>query len=252
MSYTYVILLKDSKLNINNIKRGEVKLSNIVIGIEGLVASGKSTIAKNLLNKIENSILINGGGLYRAIIYVMLKNGKNLKDLEKNLTGANIKQVMDLLGVEIKIENRETVFYVDDQKIEEDDLNSASSSIAVSKIGGMADNTKLFEFAREFIDNLKQKFNIILTGRALMIIYPEMDYHFFVEADIDVRVERRQTQYKDMSKEQIKAHLQERDKLQEEAGFYKIYPNTIKVDVTNCNTIEESTNTLLSKILNNR
>lgn len=225
-------------------------MSNMVIGIEGLVASGKSTIAKNLLNKIENSVLLNGGGLYRAILYVMLKNGKSIKDLENELAGANIKQVMDYLGVEIKIENKETVFYVDGKKIEEDELNSEQSSMAVSKIGGMADNTKLFEFARGFIEDLKRKFNIILTGRALMIIYPQMDYHFFVEADIDVRVQRRQTQYKDMSKEQIKAHLQERDKLQEEAGFYKIYPNTIKVDVTNCNTVEESTNVLLTKIFN--
>lgn len=223
-------------------------MSNIVIGIEGLVASGKSTVAKNLLNKIENSVLLNGGGLYRAILYVMLKSGEGLKDLEKNLSGANIKQVMDMLGIEIKIENRETQFYVDGKKIEEDELNSEQSSMAVSKIGGMADNTKLFEFAREFIENLKKNFNIILTGRALMVIYPQMDYHFFVEADIDVRVKRRQTQYKDMSKEQIKAHLEERDRLQEEAGFYKIYPNTIKVDVTNCNTVEESTNALLINI----
>ena len=31
-----------------------------------------------------------------------------------------------------------------------------------------------------------------------------------------------------------------RDKLQEETGFYKIYPNTIVVDVTECKSAEES------------
>lgn len=29
--------------------------------------------------------------------------------------------------------------------------------------------------------------------------------------------------------------------MQKLAGFYKIYPNTITVDVTNCNSVEEST-----------
>ena len=33
-----------------------------------------------------------------------------------------------------------------------------------------------------------------------------------------------------------------RDLLQKMAGFYKIYPNTIKIDVTQAKSVEESTN----------
>ena len=46
----------------------------------------------------------------------------------------------------------------------------------------------------------------------------------------------------------VKQNIVERDALQEEAGYYKIYDKTIKIDVTNCKTIEESTNEVLKHI----
>lgn len=54
-------------------------MSNIVIGIEGLVGAGKTSICRELIKEIDNTILLNGGNLYRAIVYAMLKNGKKLK-----------------------------------------------------------------------------------------------------------------------------------------------------------------------------
>ena len=35
-------------------------MDNIVIGIEGTVGSGKTSICRNLLDKIENSIILHG------------------------------------------------------------------------------------------------------------------------------------------------------------------------------------------------
>ena len=42
---------------------------NIVIGIEGLVGSGKTSICRELIKKIPNSVLLNAGDLYRAIVF---------------------------------------------------------------------------------------------------------------------------------------------------------------------------------------
>ena len=39
-----------------------------------------------------------------------------------------------------------------------------------------------------------------------------------------------------------------RDKLQEEAGFYKKYEKTMEVDVTDCESAEEGANKLLTYI----
>ena len=48
---------------------------NIVIGIEGLVGAGKTSICKELLNYIPNSIILHGGNIYRGIVYG-IKNKK--------------------------------------------------------------------------------------------------------------------------------------------------------------------------------
>ena len=38
-------------------------------------------------------------------------------------------------------------------------------------------------------------------------------------------------------------------RLQKIAGFYKIHPNTIQIDVTDCKSVEESTDKVLEKYL---
>ena len=91
---------------------------------------------------------------------------------------------MDLFKIELKIEDNETKIYMDGKLIEEDELQSKESSIAVSEIGGKAKNEALFVFARNLIDTLKLEHNIIVSGRAIMQIYPKTDYHFFVTASL--------------------------------------------------------------------
>ena len=78
--------------------------------------------------------------------------------------------------------------------------------MSVSRIAKEADNTKLYSFAKTLIDNYKKQYNVIVSGRDLMKIYPELDYHFFITADIETRVERKMSQYKEteISKEELR------------------------------------------------
>jgi len=224
-------------------------MSNIVIGIEGLVGAGKTSICRELLKQMPNSILFHGGNLYRAIVYAMMKHGKTLEELKKQGKNLDIKEMMDLFNVKIEIENSETVIYIDGEKIDEDLIQSKEASLAVSTVGGKADNRSLFVFAKNLIDAQKNKYNVIVSGRALTTIYPELDYHFFITADIDERVRRKCMQYENKETfEEIKENILKRDKLQEEAGFYKLSPITTVVDVTECKTVEESTGKVLRKI----
>lgn len=223
-------------------------MSNIVIGIEGLVGAGKTSICRKLLQKIPNSILVNGGNIYRAIVYVMMKNGKKLEEIKSQGKNLDIKEMMDLFKVEIKFENQETILCEDGEKLDEELLQSKEASMAVSVVGGSADNRSLFAFARQLVDDLKINYNIILAGRSLMKIYPSLDYHFFVIADLEERVKRKCSQYKNEKTKDVRENIIKRDTLQEQAGFYEYSPNTIELDVTNCKSVEESTNLLLSKI----
>ena len=42
-------------------KEDEIMEKNIVIGIEGLVGSGKTSICREMLKRNDNAILLNGG-----------------------------------------------------------------------------------------------------------------------------------------------------------------------------------------------
>ena len=226
-------------------------MKNIVIGIEGLVGSGKTSICKELLNYIPNSIILHGGNFYRGIIFALMETYKDveLQNLREKINNIDIKELLDKLKIEFKIENRETVFYFNGTKLDEEKLQSESNSLAVSIAGGAADNSKFYNFARKLIDMYKQNYNVILSGRDLNNIYPDLDYHLFITASLEERIKRKLAQYGDKANYQsIKENIIKRDELQEKAGYYKIYPNTIKIDVTNCNTVEESTKEVLKHI----
>ena len=152
-----------------------MKKKNIVIGIEGLVGAGKTSICREILKKDQKAVLLNGGNLYRAIVYTLMQEESNLLKLKRMTKNANIKQYMDNLKVEIRIENRESQIYIDGILANEEELQSKASSLAVSIIGGIADNTKLFEFARDLINDLRKDYNVIVSGRSLMKIYPDLD-----------------------------------------------------------------------------
>ena len=225
-------------------------MSNVVIGIEGLVGSGKTSICRELLKRIPNSIILHGGNLYRGIVYALMSSKHiDLNNLKNNIKNIDIKDMMDKLGVEFKIENGETVIYINGIKIDDETLQSKEASIAVSIAGGNADNTAFYSFARTLISMYKQKFNVIVSGRDLMNIYPNLDYHLFIEADLEERVKRKMKQYgENANYEEVKQNIMERDKLQEKAGYYKTYDKTIRIDVTNCGTVEEATEKVLSTI----
>ena len=221
-------------------------MENKVIGIEGLVGCGKTSICRELLNRIPNSILLNGGNMYRAIAFAIISSGKPIKDL-KNI---DAKELMDLLKIELKIENRETFFFINGIKLEEEKLQSTATSLAVSEFGESADNTKMFEFARNLINTLKQRNNIIVSGRGIMKIYPQVDYHLFLTATLEERVNRKCIQYgSKIRRKEIEENIIKRDTIQKKSGYYEISPKTIIIYVTQCNCLSEATDKVLENML---
>lgn len=226
-----------------------MKQDNIVIGVEGLVGAGKTSICRKLLTQIPNSILLHGGNIYRAIVYAIMQSGIDITSLNTSLKNIDMFTLMEKLGIEVRIENRETVIYINNALVKEDDLQSDSASIAVSSVSNVADNTKLYAFGKKLIDNFREENHIILSSRDIMKMYPETNYHFFITADLEERINRKYRQYNgEISKEQLKKNIMQRDELQEKSGYYKLYPMTQKIDVTDCSNVEEATQKLLTKI----
>ena len=196
---------------------------------------------------IPNTVLVHGGNIYRAIVATILKN-KNLTELKNNSANLDMKQLMDSLGIELRLENNETVLYCNGELIDEEYLQSKEISLAVSSLGGRTNEKALFDYARKIIDDLRDNYNVILSGRGLLTIYPECDYHIFITASLDERVKRKASQYDEKSLDEIKQNIIKRDELQRQVGYYDISDKTIEVDVTECTTAKESAKKVLENI----
>ena len=223
-------------------------MSKLVIGIEGLVGAGKTSICREMIKRIPNTILVNGGNIYRAIVGTIMKNGEMLQSLKVNVQDLDMKKLMDSLKLEFRIENNETIMYCNGEKVDEEYIQSKEVSLAVSSLGGKTDERALFENAKKIIDELKEKYNVIVSGRGVMKIYPECDYHLFITADLDERVKRKASQYGTEKLDEIRQNIVKRDELQKEAGYYDISSKTIVIDVTECKTIEESTDKVMEAL----
>ena len=224
-------------------------MGNIVIGIEGLVGSGKTSICRELIKRIPNSVLLNGGNLYRALVFIMMNNGSTIEKMKKSGKSLDVRELIDLFGIQVEIEEGETVIYANGKKLREEDLQSKETSLAVSEVSNTASNENAFKFVHDLIDELKNTYNVIFSGRATMKIYPKCDYHFFVIADLEERVRRKCSQYNNLeSPEEIRENIIKRDELQRKSGFYEYSDITIEVDVTDCESVQASTDKVLQRI----
>lgn len=224
-------------------------MANLVIGIEGLVGAGKTSICREMVKRIPDTVLVNGGNIYRSIIGMVIKKGNELSKLKEKADSLDMKKLMDSLKIDFKIENNETVLYCEGEKIDEEYIQSKEISLAVSSLGGRTDERALFEYARNIIDELKEKFNVILSGRGVLNIYPKCDYHLFITASLDERVKRKASQYSDKTLDEVRQNIVKRDELQKEVGYYDISDRTTVIDVTDCKSVKESTDKVL-EVLN--
>ena len=248
-------------------------MKNIVIGIEGMVGAGKTSICDELLNLIPNSIFVDGSKIYRALIEAlhMAKDSLRFDENSKAEDAASSNKKADLfeginsleqmamltqfdllkkLQVEFKIEDRKTVIYIAGKKVDEDAMKSMQNSIGVSKMANQADNSKLFAFAHQIIQEYSKKFNIIVSARDLVKIYPEMDLHIFITASLEERVQRRYNQLKgEYTIDEVRNSVIQRDILHEKSGFNETFDKTVKVDVTGDSSAKESAKKIFDKYI---
>ena len=224
---------------------------NFVIGVEGEVGAGKTSMCKELIKIIPNTIFIDGGLIFRGIILAIKKYKETNYNDSNTYKHSNLDafEIMKKLNVEFKIVNMQTVIFIDGKKINQGKIETMENSMDVSKVASKSDNNALFKFANNIIKEYNTKYNVIVSARDLVEIYPEMDLHLFVTADIEERIKRRYNQYKGKySIEEIKNIILTRDELHNKAGFNKKCNKTVTLDLTDCKNANESAKKTLNLI----
>jgi CMP/dCMP kinase len=174
----------------------------MIIVIDGLSGSGKSSTAKAVAEKLGIQYL-DSGALYRVATYIWLKADK---DTEKFL------DILPLKDIQFEYVDKDFIIHVDGVNVSHE-IRKQNVSEHVSIVAAMPD-------VRIFINTLMRKAvkdsNYIADGRDLgSAVFPDADLKFFMEASLEVRAERRFKELKQSDESvtlrQVMENLSDRD-----------------------------------------
>ena len=203
----------------------------MIVAIDGPAGSGKGTISKKL-SELCGLTYIDTGATYRAIALKVLQNNIDLDDI----------------GAIIDIASKIDIKFTKDAKTIMDGVD-VSDSIRTMEVTKIVSNISSIPEVRSYMVDLQRNManydDVIMEGRDITtVVLPNADYKFYLDANVDVRVERRYLQNIEKgitsSREEIKKSIIERDynDMHKEVGSLKRIPEQIYIDTSNM-TIDE-------------
>jgi cytidylate kinase len=145
----------------------------VIIAIDGSAASGKGTLAKGVAAEFGYDYL-DTGALYRAVALSLLKAGVNSSNIDEK-QAVNAASTLDLSLTQTT-------------EIRTDEVAALASVVAA--IGAV--RAELLTLQRSFAATPPSGKGAVLDGRDIgTIVLPDADIKFFIDADLDIRAERR-------------------------------------------------------------
>ena len=211
----------------------------MIISIDGMSASGKSTIAFELAKRL-NLKHLNSGSIYRCIALKIMNKEIDIND-------SDLEQKVVNINIDFKMENSNQKVYLDNEdvtsKIRLQEVSVFTPQIANNKIIKPA----IRKIQKKFVDNG----NVVIEGRDIATrIAPNADYKFYLYSTLEKRAERLYNELKEkqnVTYEQLYNDLKNRDKKDIEDGNFIKPVSAIEIDTTNLN-LDEALNIMLSYI----
>ncbi len=181
----------------------------MIITIDGPIATGKSTIAKNLAREI-GFIYFDTGAMYRCIAYAVIKHNVQLENLEE------LETFLQNCRFDIKIKRGERFYFVEDEDVTQQIRGEAVTSL-VSKVAAIqAVRAKLVALQRVWAEGV----NAVFEGRDLgTVVFPNAEVKIFLTGRPEVRAKRRfeelsvrfREESKDLTVEKVLGDITKRD-----------------------------------------
>lgn len=205
---------------------------NYSIAIDGPSASGKSTIAKKVSQRL-NIEYIDTGAMYRAITYKVLSN---------NIDPLDVESVINLLDT-TEIDFIDNSIYLDDIIVD----NEIRSNLVSNNVSYIAKIKEVRDKLVKLQQSMSKTKSIIMDGRDIgTVVLPNADYKFFVTASVNERADRRYQELlsrgeKLISLDSIVSDIIKRDEIDSnrEIGPLRQSIDSYVLDTTN-KSIEES------------
>lgn len=218
---------------------------NYVIAIDGCAATGKTTLAKLVSEKL-NILYIDTGAMYRAAGIYFLDNNLPFEE-------DSVNKHIDEVNIEIKYIDSSMKIYLNGedvtQKIRENRASMAASDISKFKVV----RERLVAMQRDIANSQ----NVVLEGRDIgTVVFPNADLKIFLTTSIDERTRRRSSDLlakgENIPIDTIKSELEKRDiqdSTRKESPLRQA-DDAILIDTTALN--KEETANLVIKLLNER
>jgi CMP/dCMP kinase len=182
-----------------------VTRSRPVVAIDGPGAAGKSTVARRLA-EVLGFEYVNTGAMYRAVALAARAAGIDADDpeAERKLDALLERTRIDFSGGQIMLNGRDV-----------------SAEIGTPELGEIASRLSMLGVVRERMLDLQRaagaRGGVVMEGRDIgSVVFPDADVKFFLDASPEVRAERRWRELAahgiEISREQVLAQLQERDR----------------------------------------
>ena len=180
-------------------------MKKIIITIDGHSACGKSTLARQLAEKLKYGY-IDTGAMYRAVTYYFLENRVNVQKTRE------VDAALNKIDIHFKNTvggNRTFLNGVD----VEDTIRKMFVSKSVSHVAAMSKVRKKVVKQQQEMGKLK---GIVMEGRDIgTVVFPKAELKLFLTANEDIRTQRRFDELKakgqKVSAAAIKKNLKERD-----------------------------------------
>jgi cytidylate kinase len=210
-------------------------MANLVITIDGPAASGKSTAARLLAERLGVSFL-DTGAMYRAVTLAAMQAGTDMNDEEKLL------RVLDDAEFQFSSKAGKMAVRIDGVDVTEQ-IRGPEVTANVRHIASSAKlRQRLVTMQRQFAAGEDK---IVTEGRDQgTVAFPDADIKFYLTADIVERARRRQAELRAKGKEkgleEIQSAIEARDKSDESRAMGPLKPasDAIIVDTTDL-SIEE-------------
>lgn len=218
----------------------------MIIAIDGPAASGKSTTAKLIAEKLS-LLYIDSGAMYRAATYSLLENNISLNDADE------MAKHVEQISIDQKDDHGKTHTFLNKKDISHK-IRTRDIALHISKV---ASNPKIREILVKQQQEFGKKGKIIMDGRDIgTVVFPNADYKFFMIASVEERAKRRYIEFKTIDEQitmnELIDEIKARDKKDEERdnGPLIAADNAIEID-TSSMTISEQVNFILNYIQKN-
>lgn len=214
-------------------------MKKIQIAIDGPAGSGKSTVAKEIAERLE-ILYLDTGAMYRAVTHMVLSQDQSVRDSEV------LKRVVD----QMKLELTPNHVYVNGHDV--------SEAIRTPNVSQNVSFVAMDAYVREKMVELQQKIagdqSVVMDGRDIAThVLPNADFKFFLVASSEERAKRRQSELSkkgyDIPIETLIDEIDKRDRLdsEREVSPLRQADDAIRVDTTEM-TIEEVISFILGRI----